>query len=267
MADTRGLSLDEARRLGQGSAHLDADPTYARRLIRRISPYVSWFVATRTGLSADAITTLSIVSGIAGGLLVAGDVAGSAAPIVNLAAVVLLQLAYLLDVADGEVARIRGTAGRRGTYLDLIGHFVQNRALFAGASLSLIQFANGATWAIVVGLLVMAFSAPFGLYAFQHVTAGAARAEHPDHAPRIASTRPANGSPLAWASWLYRRLSFVWNYPASMNFFCAALVVDAIRAAAGAGPQAIPILIVVFGVSLAVKQIAHALRLLRPALW
>src|SRR3954447_10672119 len=124
MPDPQRLTLEEARRLGQGSAHLDADPTYARRLIRRISPYVSWFVATRTGLSADAITTLSIVSGIAGGLLVAGDVQGPLTPVTDLAAVVLLQLASLLDVADGEVARIRGTAGRRGTYLDLIGHFL-----------------------------------------------------------------------------------------------------------------------------------------------
>lgn len=258
----RVLSMVEARRLGQGSAHLDADPTYARRFVRRVSPYVSWFVAARTPLSADAVTTLSILSGIAGGLLVApGSIA------TNLGALVLLQAAYVLDVADGEVARIRGTASRRGTYLDLIGHFLQNRALYAGASLSLVAFADGATWAILVGLLVMGFSVPFGLYARNHVLR-TGDDEHPDHAVRIRAERPVGPGVGSWLAWSYRRLSFLWNYPASMNLFCLALAIDiALALLRLPSPAAVPFLIAVFGVTLAAKQTAHALRLLARTDW
>jgi phosphatidylglycerophosphate synthase len=260
--EPRALTLDEARRRGQASAHLDADPTYARWLVRRVSPYVSWLVSTRTSISADGVTAASIVCGVAGGLLVAlGTFAADGV------AIVLLQLAYLFDVADGEVARIRGTAGLRGTYLDLIGHFVQNRALFAGAGLSLISATGGATWAIAVSFLVLGFSAPFGLYAFQHVRGGAGGA-HPDHGPRDVVGRPVGGGPATWAAWLYRRSVFLLSYPASMNVFCVALAIDAIRVAGGeTRPLAVPMTITVFALALSAKQIGHALRLLRPALW
>jgi phosphatidylglycerophosphate synthase len=262
MSAQRDLTVDEARRLGHGSAHLDADPTYARRFVRHVSPYVSWLVVTRTPLSADAVTTLSIVSGIVGGLLVAPGTAGT-----SVAAVLLLQVAYLLDVADGEVARIRGTAGKRGTYLDLIGHFLQNRALYAGASLSLVAVAGGATWAIVVGLVVMGFSVPFGLYAREHVVRSAGNAAHPDHAARATVTRTGAGL-WSWLSWGYRRLSFAWNYPASMNLFCIALLADALVLQLGRDqPIAVPVLIALFGVSLAAKQTLHALRLLANPDW
>ncbi len=258
------LSIAEARRLGQGSAHLDQDPTYARLFLRRISPSVSWAIVRYTGLSADAVTASWILIGIAGGLLVAvGSVAS------DLAAVALLQVSYLLDIADGEVARIRGTSGRRGSYLDLIGHFVVNRALYAAASLSLLRATDGAWWAIVVGFLVMAFASPFGHYARLHV-GGAARApaEHPDHGRRVAAQRPRGADPGSWAAWLYRHSAFVFHLPASMNLFCVALLADASSALLSSDePIAIPVLIAVFGPALAAKQIAHAIRLLWSGAW
>lgn len=263
MSDARAFTVADARRIGQGSSHLDADPTYARRLVRRISPYVSWFVATRTPFSADAVTSMSIGAGVAGGLLVA---VGSLAA--DIAAILLLQVAYLLDVADGEVARIRGTAGRRGTYLDLIGHFLQNRALYAGAALSLVATSGGQTWAVGVGLVTMGFSIPFGLYARNHVLRAGDAGGHPDHGPHLAVRRPDGLDLIAWSGWAYRRVNFLWNYPASMNVFCLALLADAVRAAAGAAtPLAVPVAIALFGPSLAIKQTAHAVRLLRTSDW
>jgi phosphatidylglycerophosphate synthase len=251
------LSLEEARRLGQGSSHLDADPTYARRFVRRFSPIVSWTIATRTPLSADAVTLLAIAAGTAGGLLV-----GLTTPATSLAAIVLLQLAYLLDVVDGEVARIRGTAGTRGTYLDLIGHFVQNRALYAGAAFSLVDATDGAVWAIGVGFLVLGFSTPFGVYARQHVLGGGASPAHPDHAPRDGGIPFAAGAPASWPGWAYRQLAFLWNYPASMNLFSLALAVDVVRGALGSATSlAVPVLVVVFGSTLAAKQVVNAARL------
>jgi phosphatidylglycerophosphate synthase len=263
-APVRGLTLAEARALGQGSTHLDADPTYARVLVRKISPYVSWLIATRTPLSADAVTAASIISGTVGGLLCA---AGT--PVTALIAVVLLQFAYLLDVADGEVARIRRTAGLRGTYLDLIGHFIQNRALYLGAGWTLITGSGYAAWAIVAVALVMGFSVPFGYYARLHVTQGAGGPQqHPEHATRTRmASRPALTDP-ALVKWLYARVAFIWNYPASMNVFSLALLVDVARGAVGQPePLAVPAVIAAFGATLALKQVIHAIRLLRREAW
>ena len=257
------LTIDEARAVGQGSAHLDADPTYARRFIRRVSPYVSWAIVRYTGLAADHVTLLSIAAGIAGGLLVMVPTAAAA-----IGALVLLQAAYVLDVADGEVARIRRTAGKRGTYLDLIGHVLQNRALYVGAGVSLIVLADGAWWAIVLSLATLGLISPFGLYARDHVLGPAATAAHPDHGARIAVAAPDGPDVLAWIGFAYRRLSFIWNYPASMNLFCVALIVDASRYLAGATDAlAVPLLFLVFGPTLAAKQVAHAMRLLGRTDW
>lgn len=262
-APARGLTLAEARARGQGSSHLDADPTYARVFVRRLSPYVSWLIATRTPLSADTVTMASIAAGTAGGLLCAVG-----APSTALIAFALLQLAYLLDVADGEVARIRGTAGLRGTYLDLIGHFIQNRALYVGAGWTLIVVSGGAVWAIVCVLLVLGFSVPFGYYARLHVIRGAGTDENPDHGARRRVARRPQLTDPALIAWLYSRVAFLWNYPASMNVFSIALLVDAARGALGnSSPLAVPAVIAIFGVTLALKQVAHAIRLLRRESW
>jgi phosphatidylglycerophosphate synthase len=261
MADAR-ITFEAARELAQRNVHLDADPTYARLFLRRVSPYVSWFLAAYTSLSADAVTVMSIACGIAGGLAVAGGPPGW-----SIVAIVLLQLAYLLDVADGEVARIRGTAGRRGTYLDLIGHFLQNRALYIGAGWSLIEVTGRETWAIVVALLAVGFSMPFGLYARNQVMREASSG-HPDHGVRVRVTRPTSGDPRRWIAWAYRRIAFIWNYPAFMNLFCLALAIDVVRSVLGdIGALAVPVLIAIFGPTLAAKQVAHAIRLLRPSDW
>jgi hypothetical protein len=93
---------------------------------------------------------------------------------------------------------------------------------------------------------------------------------HPDHAPRIRVARPTTRDPRPWLVWAYRRIAFIWNYPASMNLFCVALAIDAVRAiggGAGTGALAVPVLIAIFGPTLAAKQVAHAIRLLRPSDW
>ena len=79
---------------------------------------------------------------------------------------------------------------------------------------------------------------------------------------------PPGAGPRAWLGHAYRRISFLWNYPASMNLFCVALAIDAARLLAGEpGPLAVPITFLVFGTTLAAKQVAHAARLLVRTDW
>jgi phosphatidylglycerophosphate synthase len=264
MSAASRLTLAEVRDRGQGDRHLLADPTYARVVMRRLSPYVTLLITRWTGLSADAVTSLSIMAGVGGALAVA--VPSAAAYVL---AVVLLQIAYLLDVVDGEVARVRGSAGVRGTYLDLIGHFLQNQALYAASGLALIQATNFALWAIGLALAGVAFSAPFGVQARLHVLGTRPSAAEMTHG-RLATTTLAPGaSPASFLYWLYRRIAFLWNYPASMNLFCVALLADVARMAAdgAARPLVLPGFAAVFLGTLAVKQVANALRILTAESW
>jgi phosphatidylserine synthase len=260
----RPRTLAQVRDAGQNDRHLLADPTYARVIVRRISPYVTFLITRFTPLPADTVTGLSIAAGVAGGLLIV-PAAGAA----YLLAVVLLQLAYLLDVVDGEVARVRRTSGLRGRYLDLAGHFIQNRALYGAAGYALMVEAHFAAWATALAMLGVAFASPFGDQARLNVTGERPAAADVSHGRIAASPFPSGASPLAILYWLYRRVAFVWNYPASMNLFCLALLADAARMTFGAAarPLVLPIFAGAFAGTLAAKQLANAVRILRSGSW
>ena len=126
------ITLADVRRR-QKDPHLAADPTYSTLVMRRISPFLTWFVVRFTPLSADMVTLAAIASGV-----LAAALLFEPHPAAYFVAVVLLQFSYLCDTSDGEVARIRGTAGKRGSYLDLLGHHIQDRCLWLAASCQLV---------------------------------------------------------------------------------------------------------------------------------
>lgn len=252
------LSLGELRRRGQQDPHLQADSTYAH-VLRRVSPLISGAIVNYTSWSADSVTVMGIVIGVLGAAAIPLGL-----PATNVVAVVLLQAAFLLDVADGEVARIRGTAGPRGKYLDLIGHVLQNRALFAAGGIVLISTTGAALWGVAVALLAQGLATPFGFYARLYV-AGTSEGPDPDHPVGSGAMRAEGGGLMA----VYRRVSFLWNVPASTNLFCVALLADAIAegAAITTGPIVLPVFFAVFGSTLGLKQLASSIWLARRSSW
>lgn len=244
-------TLAEVRDRGQNNPHLLADPAYARLVVRRVSPFVAYAVVRFTPLSADVVTAGAIGSGILAALCLL-----PATPAFEIGAVLLLQLAFLLDVADGEVARARGTASRRGTYLDLIGHMFQNIALYACAGAVLVRVSGGAWWALAVALLAMGFAQPFGFYAALQV-----RGHGEGTGPHGGLRRSTSGG--------FRRVTFLWNYPASMNLFSVALFVDAVAQISGViqAPVIIATFYALFGSALVIRHLLHALRLLGSTDW
>jgi phosphatidylglycerophosphate synthase len=94
-----------------------------RLYIRRLSPYATRLFL-RLGLSADGVTVLFILTGLAAaGVLCLDGVLPA------LGAFLLIQLQILLDCSDGEVARWRRQSSVRGIYLDRIGHYLTEAAL------------------------------------------------------------------------------------------------------------------------------------------
>ncbi len=91
--------------------------------MRRISPYATRLLL-RTGISANGVTWMMIVAGVA-----AAGVLALPGLLPAVAAVLLIQLQLLLDCSDGEVARWRGQSSVVGVYLDRIAHWVTEGAL------------------------------------------------------------------------------------------------------------------------------------------
>ena len=256
------ITLADVRRR-QKDPHLAADPTYSTLVMRRISPFLTWFVVRFTPLSADMVTLAAIASGV-----LAAALLFEPHPAAYFVAVVLLQFSYLCDTSDGEVARIRGTAGKRGSYLDLLGHHIQDRCLWLAASCQLVLLSGMAPAMVALVLFSIAFTNPFGIQARSYVL-HTVDLEDPVHGIHRGVVRPGSITPVSLVYYLYRRIAFLWNYPAAMNLFCIAILADAGRFAAipGAQPLVLPLLLLGFGPTRAAKQFGNAFRLLRRANW
>jgi phosphatidylglycerophosphate synthase len=256
------LSLDEVRRLGQGDPHLLMDPWYGKQVMRRASPFCTYLVVTRTALSADAITGFSISMGVVAGVLLFGQ-----EPWLYAVSILLLQLSYLFDTFDGEVARVRGTASKRGTYLDLVGHIVQNSFLYSGVLYLVLAQLEPPVWLWCVLLPTLSLWHPIGVYA-SYAVAGGNSEIRAHQSRRVGESKPRSKSLAGVSIWIYRRIEFMWNYPASMNIFCVALafqvVLESVR---GRSTPVVAVVGLVFLLTLAVKQLASALLHLKDARW
>lgn len=96
--------------------------------LRRMSIYVTRMLLP-TGISANGVTWLMIMTGVAGAAILVWP-SWWALVICALA----MQLQILLDCSDGEVARARGTTSSSGVYLDRIGHYLTEALLPVGVA-------------------------------------------------------------------------------------------------------------------------------------
>jgi phosphatidylglycerophosphate synthase len=107
----------------------NAEHWLARLLLRRISLRITRELL-RTPVSANQLTGLMIVVGLAAA--VAAGLAGLAWAVV---AFVGVQVYFMLDLCDGEVARWRDTKSVTGVYLDRVGHYLVEAALLSAYGL------------------------------------------------------------------------------------------------------------------------------------
>lgn len=113
------VTVDEIRRLGQLSAkdHIEeerANFPYVGYVLRKISPYFTKFFLQH-GITANQVSTLSILTGITVNITFAfGDY------YLILLGCFLYQLWNILDLVDGELARVSGVKTAGGKYLETI---------------------------------------------------------------------------------------------------------------------------------------------------
>jgi phosphatidylglycerophosphate synthase len=111
---------------------------FTEMINQRIGAYLS-VAAERLGLPPTALTLANFVLGLAAAVLVVllapAMAEGSvSAPVVGLVALVLWQLAYSLDCADGQLARVTGQASPAGARLDILCDVALQIALVAAVS-------------------------------------------------------------------------------------------------------------------------------------
>lgn len=107
-----------------------------------------WLVRpfARTPLRPNHITTLSLVLGVAAGLLFARGETRAA----DWGAAIFM-LARFVDHADGELARLTGKTSRIGYYYDYVAGALSSVALFAGIGVGYAGRPLGG-WALALGL-------------------------------------------------------------------------------------------------------------------
>ncbi len=109
-------------------------------LIRHVSARVSpWLV--RTPLSANHITTLSLICGLAGSALLLDGTYYS-----TLAGVALFFMGYVLDNCDGEVARMKNQCSDFGDKYDTFVDWVVHSAFFAALGVGVMQATGDRLW-------------------------------------------------------------------------------------------------------------------------
>jgi phosphatidylglycerophosphate synthase len=167
-------SLDELEQICGGEGRQAGEPrdfrrSYAR-FVRRLSIRITW-LALHTRLSANQMTVLGILVGIAGALLLGWN---EFWPLVI--GLVLLQLSFVLDYSDGEIARYRALEeGRQtdagGAYLDWIGHYYVPAIAIAALAWGVYTSSHDA-WVLFAALIVVLSMVRVPYSARDHVLLG-----------------------------------------------------------------------------------------------
>jgi phosphatidylglycerophosphate synthase len=121
---------------------------------RRFFRPAGWRIATTlapTRVSPDAVTLASLVLGV-----LAGHLFWYANPWINAAGVVLFIWSDVLDSADGQLARLRGTSTRMGRILDGLADSARFLSLYSHLGARL--YVSGWGWGGVVLALAALFS-------------------------------------------------------------------------------------------------------------
>lgn len=181
---------------------------FNRKIALRLTPFF-----LKTPLRPNHVTTLSLVAGVLAGYLFSYGrhdffIYGAA----------FLQLSYILDNCDGEVARAKGMISELGMWYDYVSDLLVEMALWVGLAVGTIRQGFDSKFAyILLGLAITGSVLNFGRVVVER--AGKKRKPVPE---------PQNAGPLVSATNLLRDdgdpTIFIWlfailGYPGYMLFF------------------------------------------------
>lgn len=129
---------------------------YAKYVIRHLSLRITRLLLP-TGISANQTTLIAIIIGVMACFLI-----GTGSIVYSILGVALLQLSYIFDCIDGEIARYRKESSVNGIFIDFIAHEIL--IPFSFLALSFFLFFNTAEFSIIIiGVLASwASTSPMG---------------------------------------------------------------------------------------------------------
>jgi hypothetical protein len=168
---------------------------------------VTWIVAP-WGASAHLATLAAWVSGVAAAATLARGTVGG-----WLAGAALLQLWYLLDHIDGQLARLRRTASLDGAELDYLMHHTVNLLVPLGAGYGMfvrhaepLWFAAGLAWGLGMMLLTLHHDARYKSFIQRLKRLRGRLVVHGGAGDRPQPQPPIPRQPARLAAWTARKL-------------------------------------------------------------
>ena len=152
---------------------------FAIRLVRLVKN-VAWVTPTRLTVLAHLLGLVSAVT-FAGGALVVSAV--------------LFEVRFILDCADGKLARERGTSSAAGAFLDYVGDYLVASANVVGVALHLYWHAD----------LELGFTVGLPAAFLAHIAAGQARTKEEAEVHGTRGRRTADSLPGGYRQWMAER--------------------------------------------------------------
>ena len=162
----RSVSLGELKAICRKG---DRDPFWISNIFwRPVSIYITWFLI-RLGVSPNPVTFVGVILAVASSLILVEPLT-----VVYLISVALMQLFFLLDHVDGELARFRAhhlgdSWDQSGRYFDVLTHYFQGPTLYycLGAGLGSM---DGSRWWFLLGTIAAVGSSGFPRFVASFLT-------------------------------------------------------------------------------------------------
>ena len=216
------VSLAELKQFKHRINPEERQGAYGYYFMRPLSLYLT-YLALRLGLTANQVTVLQTLAGLAGAALFAFP-----SNTMAVAGILLMQFGYMLDNVDGEVARFRRQVSITGKFLDTIGHELVVPSMYFGLGVG-TYFRLGHFESVVFGFLAGLFSLRLDIATMYHEAAQFLETKHDQSYNYYANLKFGEATKLyrqkneASAS---RMIYALFAYPAIMNIITVLLLVD-----------------------------------------
>lgn len=103
----------------------------------------------KVGISANVVTVMATILAVLGSIFI-----GTTNFSLVILGIFLIEFHFMLDIVDGEIARLNLSPKPSGTYLDLISHFIASPIIWMGFTIGLFNI-NQDIWAIIIGMTLV----------------------------------------------------------------------------------------------------------------
>lgn len=148
-------SIKELNRICQKPRYKEVGNWMVRHILRDAALPVTWLLL-HTPVTANQVTFVSFLIALWGAIFLA-----SPSPWFFLAGALLLQVWYLLDHVDGQIARYRGTSSLTGRFFDYLTHHVIHGVLFFCLGCYVFRATGNEfylVWGFITAISIMVFN-------------------------------------------------------------------------------------------------------------